>query len=140
MRAIAILTLSFLVSTSTLAQEMNPLVGTWEMVSQRQIYPDTTLDRGKFLGPSYKILNATHFAFGRQTIVGGVVEDDVYAGGGRYEYDGANAYTEYVEYHESAPTVGLTIEFHCRLEGDTLWYHTGQIGNMRLEEVWRRVN
>ena len=139
MRVATVLVLSLLISTTVLAQQTNPLVGTWEMVSQRQIYPDTTLDRGKFLGPSYKILNETHFAFGRQTIVGGVVEDDVYAGGGRYEYDGASKYVEHVEYHESAPTVGLTIEFHCRLEGDSLWYHTGQIGNMRLEEVWRRV-
>jgi hypothetical protein len=115
------------------------LVGTWEMVSQREVYPDTTIDRGRFLGPSYKILNKTHFAFGRQRIIGGVVQDDVFAGGGRYSFDGKSSYVEYVEYHESAPNVGLTIEFDCQLQGDSLWYHTGTIGEMRLEEVWKRV-
>ncbi len=141
MRATPLLFLSLFIVTSAAGQmASNPLVGTWEMISQRQIYPDTTLDRGRFLGPSYKILNDTHFAFGRQTIIGGVVEDDVYAGGGRYEYDGQGTYTEYVEYHESAPTVGLTIKFNARLQGDSIWYHTGQIGEMLLEEVWRRVD
>ena len=116
------------------------LVGTWEMVSQREVYADTTIDRGRFLGPSYKILNKTHFAFGRQLIVDGVPADDVFAGGGRYRYDGKSRYVEYVEYHESAPTVGLEIEFDCRLQGDSLWFHTGTIGDMRLEEVWRRLD
>ncbi len=129
-----------LVTTECTQAQSNPLVGTWEMVSQRNIYPDTTIDRGRYLGPSYKILNDTHFAFGRQTIINGIVDDDVYAGGGRYSFDGDSTYIEYVEYHESAPTVGLTIEFTAKLVGDTLWYHTGQIGSMRLEEVWRRVD
>ena len=140
MRVIPLFVLTFLVAVSAFGQRANPLVGTWEMLSQRQIYADTTLDRGRYLGPSYKILNDTHFAFGRQTIIQGVVEDDVFAGGGRYEYDGDTTYVEHIEYHESAPNVGLTITFSCKLQGDSLWFHAGQLGQARLEEVWRRVD
>ena len=140
MRMVPLFIIMLLVTTVCAQAQSNPLVGTWEMVSQRSIYPDTTIDRGRYLGPSYKILNDTHFAFGRQTIINGRVDDDVYAGGGRYSFDGDSTYTEFIEYHESAPNVGLTIEFKAKLVGDTLWYHTGQIGTMRLEEVWRRVD
>ncbi len=139
MRVVPLFFIALLVTAVATQAQSNPLVGTWEMVSQRSIYPDTTIDRGRYLGPSYKMLNDTHFAFGRQQIINGVVEDDVYAGGGRYKFDGDSAYTEYIEYHESAPNVGLTVKFKARLVGDSLWYHTGQIGQMRLEEVWRRV-
>lgn len=139
MRLVPLLLILLLATAICTRAQSNRLVGTWEMVSQRSIYPDTTIDRGRYLGPSYKILNDTHFAFGRQTIINGVVDDDVYAGGGRYDFDGDGTYTEHIEYHESAPNVGLTIEFKARLVGDSLWYHTGQIGKMRLEEVWRRV-
>jgi len=140
MRMVPLFFIMLLVTPVCALAQANPLVGTWEMVSQRSIYPDTTIDRGRYLGPSYKILNDTHFAFGRQTIINGVVEDDVYAGGGRYTFDGDSSYTEYIEYHESAANVGLTIKFKAKLVGDSLWYHTGQIGVMRLEEVWRRVD
>lgn len=114
------------------------LVGTWQMVSQRQVYADTTIDRGQFLGPSYKILNATHFAFGRQTVINGEPQEDVFAGGGRYTLQGDTLYTEIIEYHSNQGLVGSSLKFKCRVEGD-LWYHTGIIGSLRLEEVWQRV-
>ncbi len=111
-----------------------PLEGSWRLVSQLIIYPDTTIDRGSTLNPSFKILNSTHFAFGRMAAD---EEEGVYAGGGRYTYDGTR-YTEYIEYHSSAPLVGTSITFDVRLEGNR-WYHSGQIGDFRLEEVWERI-
>lgn len=111
----------------------NPLEGSWKLVSQMVIYPDTTIDRGSTLNTSYKILNSTHFAFGRMA----ASEEEVYAGGGRYTYDGTH-YTEHIEYHSSAPLVGTSITFDVRIEGDR-WYHSGQIGDFRLEEVWERI-
>jgi hypothetical protein len=115
------------------------LEGTWQMVSQRQVYADTTIDRGTFLGPSYKIINATHFAFGRQTVIDGEPQEDVFAGGGRYTLQGDTLYTEIIEYHSNQGLVGTSLKFKCRVEGD-LWYHTGIIGSLRLEEVWQRVH
>lgn len=116
----------------------NMLEGTWEMVSRETVYTDSTVTESNFPGPSYKLLNSTHFAFGRQTIRDGEVQDDVYAGGGRYTIQGDTLYTEHIEYHSSAGLVGISIPFQVRVEGD-LWYHTGRIGNFLLKEVWRRV-
>lgn len=106
--------------------------GAWEMVDIRVIYPDR-VDRPQHRQRQIKILTPTHFAFGRQADD----PEEVYAGGGRYEVDG-NTYTEHIEYHSSAPLVGTAIEFECRVEDD-LWYHSGIIGDFRLEETWRRI-
>ena len=43
-----------------------PLEGTWEMVSQQAVYPDSTVDRTDQIPYTIKILNSTHFAFGRR--------------------------------------------------------------------------
>jgi len=107
------------------------------MASRKVIYPDTTINY-TILGPSYKILNKTHFAFGRQTVISGEPQDDVFAGGGRYLLQGDTLYTEIIEYHSNQAIVGMSIAFKCRVEGN-LWYHTGDIGNTKLEEVWRKV-
>ena len=113
----------------------NPLQGSWRLVSQKLIYPDSTVNvRGTSVPPSTKILNDTHFAFGYQTEDG----EEVYAGGGRYTLEGDSLYTEHIEYHSSIPNVGQSLTFKYRVEGNR-WYHTGQIGNFVLEEVWERI-
>lgn len=138
MRTTATLTLSLvlLIGSNVFAQlPTNQLEGTWRMVSQELVYPDTVINRSDAWGPGYKILNSTHFAWGRATASG----DDVVAGGGRYEYDPeTGTYTEIIEYHSTPELVGLAIEFEAKVDGDT-WYHIGHIGDYRLEEVWHRV-
>lgn len=109
------------------------------MVSQTVIYPDSVVDRGASLAPSFKILNSTHFAFGRQVLIDGVQQDEVYAGGGRYELIGDTLYIEHIEYHTAIELVGLSIEFRAEIDDDT-WYHVGQVGDSILREVWRRVH
>jgi hypothetical protein len=139
MKTFCTLTLALCLTLPVFSQDpANFLEGSWEMLSRKQVYPDTTIDLGRFPGPSYKILNSSHFAFGRQVIKAGQVEDDVFAGGGRYELVGDSVYTEYIEYHSEAPLVGQSITFNCKVIGD-LWYHSGMLGNYVLEEVWRRV-
>ena len=54
----------------------NPLEGTWEMISQQAVYPDSTVDRTDQIPYTIKILNSTHFAFGRQ-----ILDEEVFAGG-----------------------------------------------------------
>lgn len=114
----------------------NDLEGTWRMVSQERVYPDSVEALDDRWGPSYKILNSTHFAWGRETEDG----ETVLAGGGRYEYHPErNVYIEHIQYHSDPAFSGTTIRFEVRVEGDT-WYHTGDLGDYKLREVWQRVD
>lgn len=114
----------------------NELEGTWRMVSQELVYPDSVVDQSDQWGPGYKILNSTHFAWGRETQDG----TEVLAGGGWYQYDPENnVYIEHIEYHSDPDFAGQTLEFTARVQGDT-WYHIGDLGNFKLREVWTRVD
>jgi len=114
----------------------NELEGTWKMISQEQVFPDSVVDQSEQWGPSFKILNSTHFAWGRETENG----ETVLAGGGRYEYHPEkNVYIEHIQYHSDQGLSGTTLKFEARVEGDT-WFHTGQVGNYELREVWKRVD
>ena len=113
------------------------LEGSWEYISRRMVYADTVVTEDLFAGPSYKILNSTHFAFGRQTIADGEAQNDVFAGGGRYTVVDS-VYTETIEYHSTAGLVGQKVVFKSRIEGE-LWFQTGQLGDFYLEEVLRRI-
>jgi hypothetical protein len=106
------------------------------MVSQELVYPDSVVDQSDDWGPSYKILNSTHFAWGRETKNG----ETVLAGGGRYEYYAErDVYIEHIQYHPDTGLDGVTLRFEARVEGDT-WYHIGDIGSYKLREVWKRVD
>ncbi len=125
----------FLASAPAMAQHpANHLEGTWRLVSQRTIYPDTVIVTTN-VPPSMKILNSTHFSWGYQSSDG----EDVLAGGGRYTLEGDTLYTEYLEYHVTPVLVGVALKFTAEFVGD-LWYHTGEFpSGFRLEEVWRRI-
>ncbi len=125
---------AFLFAFSTAYGQMpaNVLGGTWEMVSQKLVYPDSTVDRTEQTPYTLKILNSTHWAFGRQ--MGD--DEEVFAGGGWYEYDG-DTYTEHIIYHSGA-LAGESIKFNARIDGDT-WHHSGDLGDFVIEEVWQRV-
>ena len=127
--------LLLLIATNAMAQHpANHLEGTWRLVSQRAVYPDTVIITSN-VPPSMKILNSTHFSWGYQATSG----EDVLAGGGRYTLEADTVYTEYIEYHTSPVLVGVPIKFTARVVGD-LWYHTGIFpSGYRLEEVWRRI-
>ena len=114
----------------------NELEGTWRMVSQERVYPDSSVDRSDEWGANYKILNSTHFAWGRETKDG----QEVLAGGGRYEYhQDKDAYIEHIEYHSDPGFQDITIRFTARVEGDT-WIHIGDVSSYQLKEVWKRVD
>ena len=114
----------------------NELEGTWKMVSQELVYPDSVVDQSDHWGTNYKILNSTHFAWGRETRD----SSEVLAGGGTYEYyPERDVYVEHVQYHSDPAFAGQTLKFTARVEGDT-WYHIGDLGNFKLREVWERVD
>jgi len=113
----------------------NRLEGTWQMVSQREVYPDTILVT-KDIPHSLKVLNSTHFAWGYQATHG----EDVLAGGGRYDVLDDSVYIEHIQWHTSPVLVGMDIHFHARVVGDSLWYHTRIFPTgYRLKEVRRRI-
>jgi len=114
----------------------NELEGTWRMVSQELVYPDSVVDQSGSWGANFKILNSTHFAWGRETEDG----ETVLAGGGRYEYyPERDVYVEHIQYHSDPSMNGVTLRFTARVEGDT-WYHIGEVGDYKLREVWERVD
>lgn len=106
------------------------------MVSQELVYPDSVVDQSGSWGANLKILNSTHFAWGRETKDG----ETVLAGGGRYEYyPEQDLYIEHIQYHSDPSMNGVTLRFKARIDGDT-WYHIGEVGNFKLREVWERVD
>ena len=114
----------------------NELEGTWKMVKQERVYPDSTVDYSDQWGPGYKIINSTHFSWGRETKDG----SEVLAGGGWYEYyPEKDVYVEHIQYHSDPDLAGITLTFTARVDEDT-WYHIGQVGNYKLREVWKRVD
>lgn len=132
----AVLLMLCAVPAATAQLPSNELEGTWEMVRQELVYPDSVVDQSEQWGPGYKILNSTHFAWGRETQNG----EEVLAGGGRYEYyPKRDIYIEHVEYHSDPGFAGQTLRFEARVEGDT-WYHIGDLGTYKLREVWERVD
>lgn len=127
---IPVLTTVIFLAGCAIEGKRGPLEGAWEMVSATYTLADSTYDPGF---TQTKILTAEHFSFGRQTDTGAL------SGGGRYSLDGAT-YTETIDYHYNASHVGKSLSFEARLEGDSVWHHSGQIGeNYHIYEVWRRV-
>lgn len=113
------------------------LVGSWELVSiddqSRALSGEFQSDPDYQVAPTLKIINDTHWMFIRQS-----ADHFIHAQGGRYTlHDGI--YTEMVDFSAIPENVGLDFVFECRLEGDSLWYHTGGLGDHRYIEVWRRV-
>lgn len=135
-RFIVLLSLVAILAVPTASAQLpsNVLEGSWRLVSQRSVYPDTVVVTVN-PPPSIKILNSTHFSWGYQTQDG----SEVLAGGGRYTLEDDTLYTEFLEYHSSEVLVGEALRFSARLVGD-LWYHVGEFpSGYRLEEVWRRI-
>ena len=135
-RFIVLLSLVAILAVPSASAQMpsNVLEGSWRLVSQRSVYPDTVVVTVN-PPPSIKILNSTHFSWGYQSQDG----SEVLAGGGRYTLEDDTLYTEFLEYHSSEVLVGEALRFSARLVGD-LWYHVGEFpSGYRLEEVWRRI-
>lgn len=142
MKTILPLVILVLLTTSAFGQAGNKaqgncdnIEGAWEVVSTTIVYPDSTVEMDSSQRKALKVVTPTHWIYiGKSPETG----EFTGAGGGRHTTQG-NTHTVEREYHtdpmalEAGPT-----PYDCRIEGDT-WYHSGQLGEMRLEEVWQRV-
>ncbi len=108
------------------------LVGSWEMVSMQVTTADSTVEYDETEQPTLKILNDTHWMFIRQS-----ADSFLFSQGGHYELDG-NTYKEIVDYSADPGNIGNVYTFECQVENDR-WLHRGGLGNVRYDEVWRRV-
>jgi hypothetical protein len=129
-------------------EEVSDLVGTWELVSQRNRNDSTRIELPPFMR-YYKLITPTHFNW----VQINMEDNEVYAqGGGTFSLDG-NTYTEQLLYHHPVEEAlrGLTIPFSIKMENGR-WYHTGNLirpvmdgdGNntsfdtLYIDEVWQR--
>jgi hypothetical protein len=100
------------------------------MMSGTYTTPDTTMVLSI---PQVKVLTKSHFALGRMN------PDGAFAGGGKYTFNG-ETYVEHVTYHSDPAADDTTLVFTARFEGDSIWYHEGNIGpDFHLTETWRRL-
>lgn len=125
-------------NVDTAAGSCPSLVGSWTLETIEETSPALTgafeSDPNYQIAPTLKILNDTHWMFIRQS-----ADQFIFAQGGRYTLDNGK-YVETVEYSAIPENVGISFEFECSLEGDTLWHHVGGLGDSRYNEVWRRVD
>ncbi len=104
------------------------LTGTWKLVETRGA-PEP------YDPPPVKILNDTHFAFGRPA------EQGIFAGGGTWWLEDGS-YLETIHWHTLGVLVGETIRFDYEVK-DGRWYHTATFTakgeRFHIEEVWEKV-
>ena len=111
------------------------LSGSWEMISMTVTTPDTSYTQDETEIPTLKVLNETHWMFIRQS-----ADEFVFAQGGPYHLE-EGAYTEIVGYSAEPGNIDQEYSFNCRIEGDSLWYHEGNLGGgTYVDEIWRRVH
>lgn len=142
MKTILPLVVLVLLTNSAFGQADNKAQGTcdniegaWEFVSATTIYPDSTVEIDSSQRKSLKLVTPTHWMFISKSPETG----ELTGGGGGRQTTRGNIHTVERDYHSNpmALEAGPT-PYECRIEGDT-WYHSGQLGEIRLEEVWRRL-
>ena len=118
------------------SQELNPFVGSWEMVSYKEIWPDTTLTGDTSTLQSIKVLSSTHFAL---ATVNPKDSSFRHGGAGSYSYS-EDKYIENILYFSVPIMIGKSYDYEYKFEGDT-WTIAGDLEefNLRIEEVWRRL-
>lgn len=101
----------------------NPLIGAWKFIYSESIYADTTIVSDSTDINSIYLINKDHFSFTSSSIDSNEL---LYAGYGRYNLDNNGEYIEYVEFHSTPKTIGLSVKFNSKIEGD-IWVHEGSI-------------
>lgn len=138
----------FLLSSTVIAQEKkNPLEGTWELVSGKATWADTSetypeTDDWRMI----KIISKKHFVFVNQDTSG---EGSSGFGGGTYSLEG-DSYTEHIEFF--APPyldfIGKSFSFKSEVKGDQ-WIMSGTMplkkmglaeNDMEIYEVYKRLD
>ncbi|MFZ6010310.1 MAG: hypothetical protein ACOYXT_08165 [Bacteroidota bacterium] len=102
-------------------QEVVPLEGTWELISETKIEKDdTTFTPATKDQRMIKIINATHFAFLRHDLLQGKDSAAMFvAGGGRYTLQD-RSYQEFLEYCNFREWENHEFKFTITIHQDTL--------------------
>lgn len=114
-------------------QSINPLVGTWKMISGKMTRNDTTetYDMNNFT--SIKIVTPTHFAVFAQ----GKDSSFLHAVGGTVTAD-KQKYVETVTYGNFKNAMGKPMIFTYELAGNR-WHTVGGGSGYVFDEIWERV-
>ena len=151
---IAVVTLLCLLPVLAAAQQASQLVGTWELVSQKEDGKDHP-----FVGRQIKLLTASHYVWVRQDkkqleelLAKKTQRDSISAyadafGAGTYKIAG-DTYTETTEFFYAPQYIGTSLEFKFKIEGN-MWYTSGhyshfeggkKIDEVVLEQVFKRID
>ncbi|MBC7914765.1 MAG: hypothetical protein H7Y07_11665 [Pyrinomonadaceae bacterium] len=110
------------------------LYGTWVLESSIFTTEDSIYKEDANYKKEMKIVTPGYFMF----IVNKTSDNSfIMSSGGRAIIDGDN-YTEIIDYSSRPDALNQTYRFKSKVVGEK-WYHTGLIGNWKLEEVWKRV-
>jgi hypothetical protein len=111
--------------------KLNPIIGTWELISSTTIQGDSFEQTDLTDKKMIKIINETHFAFLNHDINKDADSLNYFvSGGGKYQFSG-NQYIEFLEYCNYREWEGNKFEFTVEFRGDTLI----QEGIEKIEEL-----
>jgi hypothetical protein len=122
--------------------EKNKVEGTWELVSAKWYYPDSSM--AEFPNSEYdrevKIIGKTHFLFIRQDTTN---KELYFSGGGTYTFE-ENKYTETLNLLSWEGDMGSVATYDCEFR-DSMWIVTGPVGegdklpSWKLHEEWKKI-
>ena len=130
----AFVLLIFFFPSEHFAQDSTKLIGTWELASYKYSLPDTVITGTNANFTSIKIISPLFFVYIGQTMPG---KEFKRAGGGRYIVKG-EVLQELMMFSSIENMLGKTYQYKCVVNGDS-WYHSGQINDIFIEEIWKRV-
>lgn len=130
--ALAFLMFSCQKSEPQQTQTINPIEGTWQLISGTLIEKGDTAVTDYTKGRSMiKVINKTHFAFLNHDLNKGQDSTAAFvAGGGPYKLIG-DQYTEYLTYCSDRQWEGNEFHFTVKVENDTLI----QSGVEKIEDI-----
>ncbi len=135
-RFVFLLTMAItLSSTIGFSQNSDKIIGSWEMISTKFTYSDSSVrEKKEFKYPAIRIYTKTYYSFGYQDENGQLSA----AVGGKYSVEGNTLISER-NYHVSPSYVGTSTKFEIDFEGDKLIIKGVLPNKIKMEEVYKRV-
>lgn len=130
---LTLLMLTIVSSAFSQSKKKSPLYGTWILESAVFTTEDSVFKDDKSNKKQMKIVTPGHFMF----IISNANDKFMMASGGKAIVNDGT-YTEIIQYSSEPDALNKTYRFTAKVVGDT-WYHSGMVGNWKLEEVWKKV-
>ena len=131
---LTLLMLTIISSAFSQSKKKSPLYGTWILESAVFTTEDSVFKEDKSTKKQMKIVTPGHFMF----IISNAADNKFVMASGGKAIVNDGTYTEIIEYSSEPEALNKTYRFTAKVVGDT-WYHSGMIGNWKLEEVWKKV-